>query len=210
MTTPEPQRLFRAIRRVIAGILLAAFVTRAVAVHFDIPSQQASSAIQVFIKQSGQEVIYPFDDLQKVTANAVSGEMKPAVALSRLLANTGFSARQSKPNQFVVAAVSSANFGTVDGEVREAQTGKPIQGAKVQIAGGQNTVSTDKRGRFALEEVAAGSQVLLIAAEGMQNTRVTDVDVRAGHRLSLGPIAVPAQQSGVVHLTPFSVSAKKK
>lgn len=71
------------------------------------------------------------------------------------------------------------------------------------------TVLTDKRGRFTFDEVPAGPQSLAITAEGMKNTKVTDVNVKAGHRLTLSTIAIPVVAAGAVQLEDYIVSAKK-
>lgn len=205
--TPNMNRLYPVVR--LLGALFSLTLLAAVAgatVRFDIPIQPAASALQLFGQQARVEVVYPAAELRKVQAAEVKGEMDPATAIKQLLAGTGYFARQLGATNFAVAKIQP---GAVEGEVREEKTGRPVIGAKVQLADSGRSATTDKRGRFILENIIPGSQLLLITAEGMQNTKVTDVEVSPGHRLSLSPIGIPVQQGGPLQLEPFTVSAKK-
>jgi iron complex outermembrane recepter protein len=196
----------------IARCLLALFsaltaAASAAVTRFDIPAQAAPSAIQVFMKQSGTQVVYLYDDLKAVKANAVSGAMEPPRALEQLLAGTGFGARQNDPGTFVVSD-TGAKPGEVEGRVRDA-SGRPISGAKIAMVGTGLSAITDRRGRFALTDVPPGEHTLQVMAEGLQNTKVTDVSVSEGRRLTLSTITLPARSAGVVQLEDYIVSAKK-
>src|SRR5690606_12630612 len=96
----------------------------------------------------------------------------------------------------------------IEGQVRD-ESGRPVPGARVMLSGSDIMVETDRRGRFAFADVPSGAQTLAIIAEGMQRARVTDITVRAGRRLSLGAITIPAQQPGITQLEDYIVSAKK-
>lgn len=176
---------------------------------FDIAAQPADTALESFSRQSGTEVMYNQADLSRKTATEVRGEMEPAAALEQLLAGTGYTHRQNGSGKFLVTAIASVRAGTIQGEIREEKSGRPVHGAHVQVAGTDRFASTDRRGRFSFENVPAGSYNLLVAAEGMQNTQVTDIELAAGSRLSLSPISVPVAPSGTVQLEPYSVRAKK-
>lgn len=172
---------------------------------FDIPAQPAPAAIDLFIRQSGAQVVYIHNDVKDTRTNAVAGDYQPAAALDLLLKNTGLSSTESKGGQFTVGRIKP---GSVDGSIRD-EAGKPVAGAKVSLADSDQSVLSDKRGRFAFAEVAAGAYVLLIAADGMQNTRVTDVTVNAGRELSLSSITIPVKKEGTLELDTYTVSAKK-
>lgn len=178
-------------------------------VKFDIPAQSAPAALEVFTKQSGADVMFSASALAKKTCAAVAGEMEPAAALAQLLVGTGFTFSREGDTKFMVSAIASLRTGTIEGEIREEKSGRPVIGAKVQVAGTSNLATTDRRGRFSLENVPAGAHALLVVAEGMQNTRVTDVELYSGSRLTLSAISVPVAQSGTVQLEPYSVRAKK-
>lgn len=193
----------------VLGLLVSAVLTHAAPVRFDIPAQPAALALQAFIKQSGAQVMFLQDEARGVRANEVRGELEPAVALEQLLAGTGLVAKQTSDSNFAVARPVATKPGSIEGVVREEGSGKAVAGAKVQIAGTEIFALTDKRGRFTLEEVPAGAQVLEITAGGMQRTKVTDVTVRSGHRHTLSTIEVPALVAGVEQMEPYIVSAKK-
>lgn len=199
-------------RRLLAAVLVfgcLASLLSAKAVVFDIPAQPAASALQLFGRQAGVEVVYPSAELKKIQAAEVKGELEAAAALTRLLAGTGYSATQTGASSFVVTAPVVEKPGSIEGSVREEKSGRPVAGAKVTLAGTDISVLTDRRGRFTLDDVSPGEHVLMVTADGMQDTKVTDVSVRAGGRLSLSAIGIPVRQEGPLQLEPYSVSAKK-
>lgn len=196
-------------RLLLAAVLFPVTLTLGAPKKFDIPAQPAGAALQLFGKQAAVDVTYPAPALKEVRSSEVKGEMEPGAALDQLLAGTGFTAQQSGAGRYVVSKVEAAKFGSVEGTVQEEKSGRAVIGARIAVAGTGRSVLTDKRGRFALDEVAPGEQVIMILAEGLQDTKVTDVKVQAGRRLSLGPIGVPIRQEGALQLEPYAVSAKK-
>lgn len=207
MTTSRLPRVFRLLA--VAVFAFAALALRAAEpVAFDIPAQPAPAALKQFTKQSGAQVVYIQDELASVTTQAIKGEFTPAAALARLLEGTGFTAEPTGNGNFTIVRKPAANPGSIEGSVQN-ESGKPVMGARVSLTGTKQAVITDKRGRFFLVEVPAGPQALAITAEGMQNTKVTDVNVKAGHRLTLSTIAIPLAGTDAVQLEDYIVSAKK-
>lgn len=189
MTTSRLPRVFRLLA--LAALAFAALALRAAdPVAFDIPAQPAPAALKLFTKQSGAQVVYIQDELASVTTQAIKGEFTPAEALSRLLEGTGFTAEPTGNGNFTIAREGNAKPGSIEGSV-QSESGRPVPGARVSLVGSNQTALTDKRGRFAFDEVPAGPHALAITADGMQNTKVTDVNVKAGHRLTLSTIAIP-------------------
>lgn len=207
LSASSPRSLVRLLRLCLLGCALASLACAA-PVKFDIPAQPAPSALQAFIRQSGFDVLYSFDQMEEVRANAVHGEYEPEEALKMLLSGSGFAATPQGGRKFLVAGAGDQH-GSIDGAVREAQSGRPVANARVAIVATDLAVITDRRGRFRFEGVASGEHVLLISAEGMQDTKVTDVILKKAHRLSLGPIGIPVKQEGPLQLEPYLVSAKK-
>src|SRR6187549_2195272 len=82
------------------GLTISVF---AVPVDLDLPAQTADQALLAFAEQAHVEVLYSFDELQAVKTPALQGRYEPEEALARLLSNTGFAARRSRPGKFVVA-----------------------------------------------------------------------------------------------------------
>lgn len=192
---------------VVSSWLLSSLV--ATPVNFDIPAQSAATALQLFNKQSKESVLFPSDQLKSIDANPVRGEFEPKVALDRLLDGTGYAATDQGGNKYFVSAIGKLAPGSIEGEVRNSNTGRPVQGARVAVARTAKSATTDKSGWFMLEDVPAGEQVLNISAEGMQNTQVRDITVRPNGRHTLSAIAIPAKVPGVVQMEDYVVSAKK-
>ncbi len=186
---------------------LAAPLARGAPVDFDIPSQPAPGALRLFIQQSGAQVMFVHDELKSTRGNAVVGRHEPRTALSLLLKDTGFAVTERQAGWFGV--VRARAEGTLEGSVRHAETGKPFEGARIVVAGTGSATTSDTRGRFTLSNVPAGVQTLIISAEGMRRTRVTDVTVRPGGRLSLNPIALASQPAGITQMEDFVVSSSK-
>jgi iron complex outermembrane receptor protein len=207
--TLSPPVARRSLLVVFVGLILAVSVAVAAPVKFDIPAQPAPSALEAFTKQSGADVMFSQSALAKKQSTEVKGEMEPDAALAQLLAGTGFTYTREGETKFMISAAESARVGSIDGSVREEKSGRPVGGAQVQVRGTDKVVTTDKRGRFSIEGVPAGTHILLISATGMQNTHVTDVEIRSGGRLSLSPVGLPVKQEGPIQLEPYSVSAKK-
>ncbi|MBL9215668.1 MAG: TonB-dependent receptor plug domain-containing protein [Opitutaceae bacterium] len=190
-------------------VFTSIFAHAAVPVSFDIPAQPAPAALRLFTKQSGAQVVYLHEDLRQAVARAVKGELLPAEALRQMLAGSGLVIEPTANGNFALSRSAVPGFGAIEGSVIEEKSRRPLVGARVAVVGTDKSVVTDRRGRFRLEEVPPGEHRVLIQAEGRQDTRVTEVEVAAGHRLELSAIAVPAKQEGPMQLEPYTVSAKK-
>src|SRR5687767_1745785 len=57
--------------------------------EFDIPSQDAAAALAEFSDQANLQLLFDFDAVQGVRTQAVTGRMRIADALGRLLTGTG-------------------------------------------------------------------------------------------------------------------------
>lgn len=55
---------------------------------FNLPAGDAAATLQEYSRQSGVEVIYPFEQVQGVRTGAVSGKLDPPAALERMLKGT--------------------------------------------------------------------------------------------------------------------------
>jgi iron complex outermembrane recepter protein len=200
----------RSALRIILGFALSAAACFAAPVKLDIPAQSAASSLPAFSKQSGVKVMFVNDELKDIRTNAVSGEHEPADGLTLLLRDTALTFNEREPGWFVVknSKLFAEKPGSIEGQVRD-ESGKPVANARISLAGSDQFILTDRRGRFTLEDVPAGAQAVSIFAEGMQKTRVTDVVVRGGHRHTLSAITIPATVAGITQLEDYVVSAKK-
>lgn len=99
--------------------------------------------------------------------------------------------------------------GVVSGVALSAETGRPVAGATVTLAGSPRTTTTDLNGAFRLAEIPAGVARIVVAKEGFRDFSVTDIAVRADDVARLDVVLMPAPAGGdVVQLEAFSVSAE--
>lgn len=64
----------------------------AAALDFDLPAGDAESALRIFARQSGLQILFPTDFTQGLRTHAVAGRFTPRDALDRLLAGTPLTA----------------------------------------------------------------------------------------------------------------------
>ena len=57
--------------------------------RFELPAGEALTTLQAFSRQSGEEIIYPADQVQSVRTHAISGTFSTRSALERMLDQTG-------------------------------------------------------------------------------------------------------------------------
>ena len=68
---------------------VARLATDAPRVKFDLPAGDAVVALQAFCQQSGEEIIYPVEQIRTIKTHDVRGELSARAALDRMLAGTG-------------------------------------------------------------------------------------------------------------------------
>lgn len=85
-----------------------AVVVAAAPLRVDFPAQDAARSLMALARQSDLEVVFLYDDLKRVQAPAVRGELEPEEALRRLLEGTGFVARPAAGGRFVVVPAPKA------------------------------------------------------------------------------------------------------
>lgn len=101
--------------------LAQAMPALASSITFDIPRQRADLALTRFAQQSGVPVLFPYDQVEQLTANALSGEFPINEGLKILLAGTGLEATVQEDDQITVRVRSGALVGR--GAGRSAATG---------------------------------------------------------------------------------------
>ncbi len=106
-----------------------------------------------------------------------------------------------------VTDVRATQPGSIEGTV--SLNGRPLANARVGMAGTERVVTTDRFGRFRLEDVSPGIHTLTVTGDGIQRMRVTDVMTRPGMRLTLSRLATMPAGDGVMELQEYVVSAKK-
>ena len=74
---------------------------------------------------------------------------------------------------------ASAQQGTINGRITDAETGEPLAGASVEALGEGGPQGSNEEGRFTLA-VSPGTHSLVVKLIGYETTRVDDVSVPAG------------------------------
>jgi len=102
MSTPVLTRFRIAISRLfLAAALAFAFTTAgyadsSVKKNFNLPAGDAVSTLKVFTDQSGDQILYPAEQVRGVQTNPVHGELTNRDALDAMLANTDLVVVQDK------------------------------------------------------------------------------------------------------------------
>lgn len=93
MSTPSPLLLQRrflgaTLAAIFALLTLGALAAETAKKSYSIPAGSATDALQVFARQSGEQIVYPVEALQGIRTNAVHGELSARAALEQLVAGT--------------------------------------------------------------------------------------------------------------------------
>jgi len=95
MINSDPvSRLSRRILRMASVAVLClgfslSFAAEAAKKAFDLPVGDAATTLKVFTQQSGEQIVYPVEQMRGVQTNAVKGELGPRAALDQMLKDTG-------------------------------------------------------------------------------------------------------------------------
>ncbi|ESQ93999.1 TonB-dependent receptor [Asticcacaulis benevestitus] len=98
----------------VAAVVMIAQPAAAQTQVYNIPAQDAATAIPAFVKQSGLQVLATAQDLQGVRTNAVSGSLTSDAALKQLVANTGLTIKTNDGTSAVIVRASAANASASD------------------------------------------------------------------------------------------------
>jgi len=89
----------------------------------------------------------------------------------------------------------AAAVGSIRGEVFDSLIGERLEGAQVRVAGTALRATTDRRGRFRLDSVPAGSRVLVVDHPALDSAGLSDVPRRlevAAGRTTQVTLAIPS------------------
>lgn len=121
-------------------------------VDFRIPAQSVQSALSLFAKQSGIQILFPYEQVAGLRTQSVNGRMAPEVALSRLIEGTGLRINRTGGDVIALSLAGRAPNGA-----------KPIQMASL-------SVSVPAAMQMAMQSTAA------LAATADQPVATTDSD----------------------------------
>lgn len=155
-----------------------ATTAHAEAKHFSIPAQPASTAIGQLGHQGDVQIVAAHKLMENKRTNAVNGDLTVPEALSRLLRNTGLTAREQRPNTYAIVLADRGNDLAPDGLVRTAAvqpvpqpTPSPAISAPVQ-----DGPSADAAPNAASEIVVTGLRASLNNARNIKRQSLGIVD----------------------------------
>ena len=115
-----------------ANPVAARATTKTNALAFDIPAQPVASAMGVFAKQSGVQILFPYDRVRDMRTHAIAGVMTPQAALDLMIAGTGLRVARSDNG---VVALAATRDGDLAAAIRNASLNvEPTRGAMLAPA----------------------------------------------------------------------------
>jgi outer membrane receptor protein involved in Fe transport len=177
------------------------------AAAFDIPAQAAPAALDLFIKQSGAQVVYLQADVKDARTKALKGDYMPAAALEILLKDTGLSFSERKAGQFSVGRVPAKKTGSIKGSL-VGEEGTGLAGVLITVRETGQSAETDRFGAYFFPEMAAGNYMLVAtASSGYRPLHITDVALKAGGELTLDRQQMSKPLGAVTLLDPIVARA---
>lgn len=146
---------------------------------FKIPAQSMQTALALFARQSGIQLLFPYDHVAGLHAQSVNGKMAPDVALQRLIAGSGLKITLSNNN---VIALSLSG---------PAQKSRGVEVASLGVTGlpfaVQGSGAVAPQAGLADAEEPTGPAIVVTGSRGQART-VTDsptpIDVISGEDLT--------------------------
>src|SRR6185437_10434042 len=152
----------------IAGTALATLATAAAAEQFNIPAGDLKTALDVYARQTGTQLLVATEAVKGVRTHGVRGDMGAEAALSHLLSGTGFKSINTAPGAIglVPSGVSSE---IVDDAPMQLAQATPVGRASVETV----TVTSSKLG-------GADVQSIPIAITAMSQEQLTATQTSGG------------------------------
>jgi TonB-dependent receptor len=161
---------------------------------FNIPAQDAVSAVPSFVQQSGLQVLATANDLKGIKTNAVQGNMSADAALSALISNTGLTIKSRDGSSAVLGRVATA-----ESRASDAAAVAPADSQDVVVVGMRKSMRdalATKRAEPGVVEVVSSKDIgvlpdvtiaeTLARLPGLNTTRDRGNDSQAAIR-GLGP-----------------------
>jgi len=143
-------------------------------VLFSIPAQPIQTALPLFARQSGVQILFPYDAVAGMRAQSVNGRMTPEAALARLIANTGLHIK-AVGNGTIALAFEQPRATTQSPAPRpitDMRVGAPSGWSNAALATGRAPAAPGQA-ETAPPEQAVGSDIVVTGSRGLQRT-VTD------------------------------------
>ncbi len=130
---------------------------------YSLPAGDAAATLKIFVEQSGDQIVYPADQVQGVQTNAVSGEFTAREVLGRMLAGTSLVVVQDeKTGAFALRSAAA-----------RAPAGKAVPSrSAVEHAGSASAADGSDILRLSPFEVDASADRGYLATSAMSGTRL--------------------------------------
>jgi iron complex outermembrane recepter protein len=125
----------------LAGMVVANETEAAIRKPINIPSQELGSALQIFAKERGFQIVFVSDEVEGIRTRGASGELTPFEALTQILDGTGMTFRSFGENAVSIVPVASTTPSTQAGESRPAAS---MEGASVTPSTDPSSQSSEK------------------------------------------------------------------
>ncbi|AKM07008.1 TonB-dependent receptor [Pelagerythrobacter marensis] len=169
-------------------------------VNVDVEAQELDTALKLFARQSGADILYAPDLVRGRKTDGVSGSYRVAHALTRLLRGTGLVYREVSHNVFALRVPAAANAeqsvdgaaAALSGRVVNASSGAGLPGARLKVAGTPLETITDQDGRFHFPSVPAGEPEIWVEYLGQPPQTVvapSDSQERRDFAITVGQTA---------------------
>lgn len=175
--------MIQAIRRHIAGIVLVVAIVPACIGDAQAESYAGRPVVEVLLelRDAGLDFIYSSELLPptlRVLAEPRSGNR--LLIAREVLAPHGLALSAVRPGLYaVVPADRSGRARSLEGQVTDAASGKPVATARLELLPAGAVGWSDRSGRFSIGPVPAGNYTLQVEAPGFE-TGLREVEVTAG------------------------------
>ncbi len=161
-----------------AGNSAAESVLPPAAIQFEIPGRSVADALILFAEQSGEQIIFRYDEASNIPARELSGSFKPVEALMAILKDTGLKAYRNTEGTIVIRRDADHNALKLP-----EKTFSPAKEDKLIIRTGEGSpqdrtpeelVITGSRIKRA--ELSAPNLVSIISAETVERTGTVNIE----------------------------------
>jgi iron complex outermembrane recepter protein len=175
-TISRSHRISRRLAGTAAALLLSVAVQAQVR-SFDIPAGDLKTAIDAFVAQTRQQLVYRSDDLKGLRSKGVQGSLRPEQALERLLDGTALKLRRDASGALVLFLGEAAAGGTSVATATASST--PLLELQTVIVTGSATshlAETNRTGtRTDIDPMALPQSVSTVRQELLRQQQVRNV-----------------------------------
>ncbi|MFO1393964.1 MAG: TonB-dependent receptor [Steroidobacteraceae bacterium] len=215
MTIHTRNGAIRARRLAGAVALLLAVAAQGADFSFNIPAGELKSALDAYIKQTGQQIVYKSDDVKGKTTPGVHGTLSDQQALDALLKGTGLQLRRDESGAVVVfpaEAVAGGASATAAGEQKLEEVVVTATAISHLYITSRTVTRLDTDPMLLPQSVSAVQADLLYAQQASTVTEVLNnvagMDVSPDNTVTSRGFSVAASRNGTVEIGAASDKVK--